>query len=47
MKKTDRVLEVKKVETLEIEELREVVGGPVDGESIAGSGGGGTGQGGG
>ena len=47
MKKNEEKLEIREIESLEIDELKEVVGGPVDGESIAGSGGGGTGQGGG
>ena len=38
MKKNEETLEIKKIETLEIDELKEIVGGPIDGESTEGGG---------
>ena len=41
MKKNEEKIEIKKIESLEVDELKEIVGGPVDGEAIGGTGEGG------
>ena len=41
MKKNEEKIEIKTIESLEIDELKEIVGGPVDGDSVTGTGGGG------